>query len=171
MRLTEFNKLTRVQGRGVSQWKKLLIDHYVDYMFTQFNDSFPLTVKLKKMRKGLNGSMELKLINSGDNVIAVSSELGVPLLLTLIAHEAVHIKQVNDGFLSLDDSGIIWKGKTYITAQEYAVLDYETYAQLPWEHEAITKSKLIKSEYIQKKMYKELAGQDKMLDYVIDIGF
>jgi hypothetical protein len=175
MRYTELMEAESIKVRGhkLSLWKRILITHYVNYMFTELGTNFPLTISLKKMRKGVHGSMELNLIKSGANAISLSADLGPPLLMKFIAHETIHIKQVNDGRLSADDTHLRWDNEPTIEISEYTQLtnkDYAKYAALPWEAEAIKNSQIIMRSYIDNEVYKELQGQDKWLDVVIDIG-
>ena len=173
MRLTEFADIN-VRGHKLSPWKRILITHYTNYMFGELGTSFPLNIVLKKMPKGINGTMELNLIQSGKNAISLSSDLGIPVLLMFIAHETIHITQVNEGKLSADNTHLLWNNTQTIEIGKYTQLqhnNYEEYASLPWEAEAIKNSKIIMRSYIDNEVYKELQGQDKMLDAVINIGF
>ena len=74
-----------------------------------------------------------------DYVINIDKKQNYDDFVTAIFHELVHVKQTEEGDLSID--GKSWKGKLYKT--DHMEVDYE---HLPWEIEAFK---------LEEKMWKE----------------
>ena len=73
-------------------------------------------------------------------------------VLHTIVHEALHLKQVQDGYLKWEKKScsLIWKGTPYSVVEELADKNYETYRKLPWE---------IDVENAQDKIFRNLTGR------------
>ena len=71
-----------------------------------------------------------------NGTIILNKDLDPSLCDKVIAHEKVHIDQMNRGDLDYDDKYVYWKGKKYSRAQMQ-----EGAKNLPWEAEAYRKVK------------------------------
>ena len=84
-----------------------------------------------------------------------------------IAHEMTHVKQYIRGHLGLEDRQILWHGKPYMDAAEYAAItNYSVYKKLPWEAEAIHVAKTLPRQWLRSAI-PSLKGKDPILDYLI----
>ena len=94
------------------------------------------TSKTPVIRKDLEGGVVAEANNDGSIYVDKSVKKGSPLEKEAIAHEKVHIDQMERGDLNYDDDNVHWKGKSYprSTMNEGA-------KQLPWEKEAYDKTK------------------------------
>jgi hypothetical protein len=94
------------------------------------------TSKTPVIRKDLEGGVVAEANNDGSIYVDKSVKKGSPLEKEAIAHEKVHIDQMERGDLNYDDDNVQWKGKSYprSTMNEGA-------KQLPWEKEAYDKTK------------------------------
>ena len=94
---------------------------------------------------------------------------GAPLItMGYIAHEMTHVRQYVRGHLKVEDGFIVWHGKPYMPAREYAAItNYAKYKKLPWEAEAISVQKTLPKQFIRANG-PSLRGQDRMLDYMMD---
>ena len=69
-------------------------------------------------------------------LIEIHPGLGAPTILSVLAHEMVHVKQLAKGVLKTRKTGsFIWAGKRYSKKTEYL--------SMPWEIEAFSKQELI----------------------------
>jgi hypothetical protein len=81
------------------------------------------------MEEGVMG----KANNNG--TIIVNKDLDPSQIDDVIAHEKIHIEQMERGDLDYDNENVYWKGKTYSRADMA-----EGAADLPWEAEAYKRS-------------------------------
>lgn len=77
------------------------------------------------MEKGVMG----KANNNGS--ILISKDISPLEAKKVIAHEKIHLEQMDRGDLDYDDNYVYWKGKKYSRAQMQ-----EGAKNLPWEAEA-----------------------------------
>lgn len=88
------------------------------------------------IRKDLEGGVVAEANNDGSIYVDKSVKKGSPLEKEAIAHEKVHIDQMERGDLNYDDNNVHWKGKIYPRSSMN-----EGAKQLPWEKEAYDKTK------------------------------
>jgi hypothetical protein len=81
------------------------------------------------MEKGVMG----KANNNG--TIIVNKDLDPSQIDDVVAHEKIHIEQMERGDLDYDNENVYWKGKTYSRADMA-----EGAKDLPWEAEAYKRS-------------------------------
>jgi hypothetical protein len=81
------------------------------------------------MEEGVMG----KANNNG--TIIVNKDLDPSQIDDVVAHEKIHIEQMERGDLDYDNENVYWKGKTYSRADMA-----EGAADLPWEAEAYKRS-------------------------------
>ena len=81
------------------------------------------------MEEGVMG----KANNNG--TIIVNKDLDPSQIDDVVAHEKIHIKQMERGDLDYDNENVYWKGKTYSRADMA-----EGAKDLPWEAEAYKRS-------------------------------
>ena len=105
----------------------------------------PITnrVKIGKtpvIRKDLEGGVVAEANRDGSIYIDKDVKPGSPLEKEAIAHEKVHLDQMNRGDLDYDDNNVYWKGKKYSRSKMN-----EGAKNLPWEKEAYDKTKHMNS--------------------------
>jgi hypothetical protein len=93
----------------------------------------PITNKVKNsktpvIRKDLDGGVIAEANNDGSIYVDKSVKKGSPLEKEAIAHEKVHLNQMNRGDLNYDDNNVYWKGKAYPRSSMN-----EGAKNLPWE--------------------------------------
>ena len=81
------------------------------------------------MEEGVMG----KANNNG--TIIINKDLKPSQIDDVVAHEKIHIEQMERGDLDYDNENVYWKGKTYSRADMA-----EGAADLPWEAEAYRRS-------------------------------
>jgi hypothetical protein len=81
------------------------------------------------MEEGVMG----KANNNG--TIIINKDLKPSQIDDVVAHEKIHIEQMERGDLDYDNENVYWKGKTYSRADMA-----EGAADLPWEAEAYKRS-------------------------------
>ena len=81
------------------------------------------------MEEGVMG----KANNNG--TIIINKDLKPSQIDDVVAHEKIHIEQMERGDLDYDDENVYWKGKTYSRADMA-----EGAKDLPWEAEAYKRS-------------------------------
>ncbi len=96
--------------------------------------------KTPVIRKDLDGDIIAEANNDGSIYVNKNVKPGSPLEKEAIAHEKVHIKQMDRGDLNYDDNNVYWKGKVYPRSSMNEGAD-----NLPWEKEAYNKTKHMKS--------------------------
>jgi hypothetical protein len=68
-------------------------------------------------------------------------------IVATTCHEALHLKQLQDGFLRWDDKtkNLVWMGIPYETGDvpDPAQKDYDTYKKLPWEADVESREKSV----------------------------
>ena len=106
----------------------------------------PITNKVKNsktpvIRKDLDGGVIAEANNDGSIYVDKSVKKGSPLEKEAIAHEKVHLNQMNRGDLNYDDNNVYWKGKAYPRSSMN-----EGAKNLPWEKEAYDKTKHMKNK-------------------------
>lgn len=104
----------------------------------------PITNRVKNgktpvIRKDLEGGVIAEANNDGSIYVDKSVKKGSPLEKEAIAHEKVHLNQMNRGDLNYDDNNVYWKGKAYPRSSMN-----EGAKNLPWEKEAYDKTKHMK---------------------------
>ena len=72
---------------------------------------------------------------NNNGTIIVNKDLDPSQIDDVIAHEKIHIEQMERGDLDYDNENVYWKGKTYSRADMA-----EGAADLPWEAEAYKRS-------------------------------
>ena len=95
--------------------------------------------KTPVIRKDLEGGVIAEANNDGSIYVDKSVKKGSPLEKEAIAHEKVHLNQMNRGDLNYDDNNVYWKGKAYPRSSMN-----EGAKNLPWEKEAYDKTKHMK---------------------------
>ena len=71
-----------------------------------------------------------------DGTIDINNKVSDPDQIDeIIAHESIHIDQMDRGDLDYDDKNVYWKGKTYPRSKMK-----EGAPNLPWEKEAYSKT-------------------------------
>ena len=100
----------------------------------------PITNRVKNsktpvIRKDLDGGVIAEANNDGSIYVDKSVKKGSPLEKEAIAHEKVHLNQMNRGDLNYDDNNVYWKGKAYPRSSMN-----EGAKNLPWEKEAYDKT-------------------------------
>ena len=106
----------------------------------------PITNRVKNsktpvIRKDLDGGVIAEANNDGSIYVDKSVKKGSPLEKEAIAHEKVHLNQMNRGDLNYDDNNVYWKGKAYPRSSMN-----EGAKNLPWEKEAYDKTKHMKNK-------------------------
>lgn len=106
----------------------------------------PITNRVKNsktpvIRKDLEGGVIAEANNDGSIYVDKSVKKGSPLEKEAIAHEKVHLNQMNRGDLNYDDNNVYWKGKAYPRSSMN-----EGAKNLPWEKEAYDKTKHMKNK-------------------------
>lgn len=101
----------------------------------------PITNRVKNsktpvIRKDLDGGVIAEANNDGSIYVDKDVKPGSPLEKEAIAHEKVHLNQMNRGDLNYDDNNVYWKGKAYPRSSMN-----EGAKNLPWEKEAYDKTK------------------------------
>jgi hypothetical protein len=81
------------------------------------------------MEEGVMG----KANNNG--TIIINKDLNPSQIDDVVAHEKIHIEQMERGDLDYDNENVYWKGKTYSRADMA-----EGATDLPWEAEAYKRS-------------------------------
>ena len=81
------------------------------------------------MEEGVMG----KANNNG--TIIINKDLNPSQIDDVVAHEKIHIEQMERGYLDYDNENVYWKGKTYSRADMA-----EGAKDLPWEAEAYKRS-------------------------------
>jgi len=104
----------------------------------------PITNRVKNsktpvIRKDLDGGVIAEANNDGSIYVDKSVKKGSPIEKEAIAHEKVHLNQMNRGDLNYDDNNVYWKGKAYSRSSMN-----EGAKNLPWEKEAYDKTKHMK---------------------------
>ena len=99
------------------------------------------TGKTPVIRKDLDGGVIAEANNDGSIYVDKSVKKGSPLEKEAIAHEKVHLNQMNRGDLNYDDNNVYWKGKAYPRSSMN-----EGAKNLPWEKEAYDKTKHMKNK-------------------------
>jgi hypothetical protein len=99
------------------------------------------TSKTPVIRKDLDGGVIAEANNDGSIYVDKSVKKGSPLEKEAIAHEKVHLNQMNRGDLNYDDNNVYWKGKAYPRSSMN-----EGAKNLPWEKEAYDKTKHMKNK-------------------------
>jgi len=104
----------------------------------------PITNRVKNyktpvIRKDLDGGVIAEANNDGSIYVDKDVKPGSPLEKEAIAHEKVHLNQMNRGDLNYDDNNVYWKGKAYPRSSMN-----EGAKNLPWEKEAYDKTKHMK---------------------------
>tara|TARA_R110000765_G_scaffold197636_3_gene303368 strand:- start:1088 stop:2425 length:1338 start_codon:yes stop_codon:yes gene_type:complete len=112
------------------------------------------TGKTPVIRKDLEGGVIAEANNDGSIYVDKSVKKGSPLEKEAIAHEKVHLNQMERGDLNYDDDNVYWKGKSYprSTMNEGA-------KKLPWEKEAYNKTEHMKTKS-KKKSPAEMSDAD-----------
>jgi len=93
-------------------------------------------------------------------------------IVATTCHEALHLRQLQDGFLKWDDKdkNLVWMGTPHVTVDipDPAQHDYETYKKLPWEVdvEAREKSVFLQVCKVTKLPYKSLPKHTIKTKYV-----
>ena len=100
----------------------------------------PITNRVKNsktpvIRKDLDGGVIAEANRDGSIYVDKDVKPGSPLEKEAIAHEKVHLNQMNRGDLDYDDKNVYWKGKTYSRSKMN-----EGAKNLPWEKEAYDKT-------------------------------
>ena len=106
----------------------------------------PITNRVKNsktpvIRKDLDRGVIAEANNDGSIYVDKSVKKGSPLEKEAIAHEKVHLNQMNRGDLNYDDNNVYWKGKAYSRSSMN-----EGAKNLPWEKEAYDKTKHMKNK-------------------------
>ena len=105
----------------------------------------PITNRVKNsktpvIRKDLDGGVVAEANRDGSIYVDKDVKPGSPLEKEAIAHEKVHLNQMNRGDLDYDDKNVYWKGKTYSRSKMN-----EGAKSLPWEKEAYDKTEHMNS--------------------------
>ena len=123
----------------------------------------PITNRVKMgqtpvIRKDLEGGVIAEANNDGTIYIDKDVKKGSALEREAVAHEKIHLDQMNRGDLGYDDDCVYWKGKAYPRANMN-----EGAKNLPWEKEAYNKTKhLQQSANKEKKQFKkDMKNKDK----------
>jgi len=154
---------------GVKNYNKYIIEEYINFLNTYFNIQ-PQNLKIKvnkRINKRTFGYINLSKLRNGKNEIVIESK-GTNYMLSMITHEYTHIVQYLKNNLDGKDDNIYWKGKEYISVEDYNNLDYNAYSKLPWEKEALENQKKIPDLFINGNHLDKLLGKDDSLDYIIN---
>lgn len=123
----------------------------------------PITNKVKMgqtpvIRKDLEGGVIAEANNDGTIYVDKDVKKGSALEREAVAHEKIHLDQMNRGDLDYDDDYVYWKGKAYPRSNMN-----EGAKNLPWEKEAYNKTKhLQQSANEEKKQFKkDMKNKDK----------
>jgi hypothetical protein len=105
----------------------------------------PITNRVKMgqtpvIRKDLEGGVVAEANRDGSIYVDKDVKPGSPLEKEAIAHEKVHLNQMNRGDLDYDDKNVYWKGKIYPRSKMN-----EGAKNLPWEKEAYDKTEHMNS--------------------------
>ena len=84
-----------------------------------------------------NVDMEEGVLGKANNngTIIINKDLDPNQIDDVVAHEKIHIEQMERGDLDYDNENVYWKGKTY--SRDYKA---EGAKDLPWEAEAYKRS-------------------------------
>ena len=72
---------------------------------------------------------------NNNGTIIINKDLDPSQIDDVVAHEKIHIEQIERGDLDYDNENVYWKGKTYSRADMQ-----EGAENLPWEAEAYKRS-------------------------------
>ena len=79
---------------------------------------------------------------NNNGTIIINKDLDPSQIDEVVAHEKIHIEQMERGDLSYDDDNVYWKGETYPRNEMV-----EGDKKLPWEQEAWKANKEFKKEH------------------------
>lgn len=122
-----------------------------------------ITINFKQIAKNEMGFVNFSKVVRGKNEIIIDKNANYKLLLQYISHELVHIKQINNRELSIDDGYFIWKNTKNLSIKDYNVIskkyDFEKYKNLDWEKEAYMYQSKIVGEYVNSNSFKNLINR------------
>jgi len=94
--------------------------------------SVPITLRARKNLGRFGGHAVKK--GQGYEVSFLSGDLRRSLVE--LAHEITHVLQFERGDLGYSPTHLVWKGRPYITNEDYKSISQQDHADLPWEQEA-----------------------------------
>jgi len=162
-------------GTSFSSYQKIALESAINFYLKELGVTKvpPITVKSIKQKKTF-GDIALNTDGSIQDkfVIKVDPRSFFELFLKQVAHEVTHLKQIVKSELSAGQvegkMSILWNGKPVISSDEYGSgMDYDVYSKLPFEAEAIEKSKELRDKYIKSDEFQALKGKDPLLDQII----
>ncbi len=139
------------------------------------NDKYNMNPKIslhKVNAKRIGGDLKYEP-KGGKFKLRVNFDQQPNLIIGTVLHEMTHIHQRLSGKLKIDNDNkkIIWKGKPYISFNEYDRLgkkSFKDYKKLPWEAEAFHNQENLVNDFKSSKYYKKLRGLNPNLDIVLD---
>ena len=166
--------LNEVKFKGKYQaFEKPLYESFLDFLQDYYNTDIEITLSLKKKLKDENffGHVDLVEIKNKKYIIVLEH---IPYgILSKIAHEFVHIKQIIRGELdhSKDYKSLIWKKKKVIALDYYnSIKSFEEYKTIPWEREAYKLQEVLVKRYKKSNFFKLLDEEtiEPNLRFMID---
>jgi len=149
------------------KYKKLLIDSYKEFLKDFFKVNIKVNIKiLKRTKSDYFGDVDIGMLRSKKYVIKVEDGYN---FLHYISHEYTHIAQFLRGDLDIEDGFIIWKGKKFMSTNDYSnINNFDEYKKLPWEKEAYENQEKLPKKFLNSSFCSDLKGKDATLDFGIE---
>jgi hypothetical protein len=154
--------------------ESLIVKSVVAFMVDIYKFNANIIVK-KKDKVGLIGDISLSSTSVDRNkfYLHFNPNQSYQRIIQSMIHELTHVKQVSKKELlpNKDYTSILWKGKEYITTNDYNKLMKKSpteYMKLPWEVEANYNMRGLYTQFLNSKWWKDLRGKDQTLDYIMD---
>lgn len=169
----------RFTGEKFKPYEKLLYSFVIDFYLTQLLGSNKNKIKLRVVPKSsiMKGSfanvvLDRKAINNNEFTLNIISTASYKIMLSYLAHELTHVKQIFKKELStVDFKTLQWKGEDIVSDKEYSKLrqkDIDAYFNLPHEAEAEKNYKILPKRLFDNGGLFKLKGIDPTLDFIID---
>lgn len=149
------------------QLNKLYSD-FIQFVFEKYKiENSNARVMITRINKNFRGYVDIAKVSEKDKsspIIKVNKDLGANAIMKIIAHETTHAKQIIHGDLWYTDTSMQWKGKDYISLEQYQTIvknlktpkNLEIYNNFPWEVEAMSNEVNIVNQYKESDNFKIL---------------
>lgn len=166
--LKEARKAVKIHGRGHGSAITALWKTFVPYVLP----STKLSIHLHphKSLGGRTGYVDINDLSRGRaKVHFLAGDIGgARYSLSNLGHELVHVGQYEKGHLRSEGSTILWKGRPYMTNDEYQAMSKSEHDALPWEKEAVMVGAAKAVAFLSNT--KSLQGLDPVLDMLLEMG-
>lgn len=164
--------LKQIVTSKIPDWKQLVVDSFIEFLKKKYTLPVKIDIKIgKESSKKKFGGADFGAFQKGKYKIKVNDAM-LPVLLSRIGHEFLHLVQFRDKQLELDvqNKMLLWEGKPYMTIMEYnKTTNYDKYKKIPWEKAAIEGGPQLVDEYKNSKYLKKVKETDHpTLRYIID---